>query len=76
MPSIGPLELVIILGILLVVVGPTRLPHLGSAVGKTIKNFRSEVDAPTQPPAAELAPGTSAPSTDPVSTATAPAHVE
>jgi sec-independent protein translocase protein TatA len=43
MPSlgpIGPLELIIVLAIALLLLGPRRLPELGSAVGKTIREFR------------------------------------
>ena len=40
MPQIGPLELVIILVIALVVIGPGKLPDVGSALGKSIKEFR------------------------------------
>lgn len=38
--NIGPIELIIVLAILLIVVGPGRLPDLGSAMGKTIREFR------------------------------------
>ena len=44
-----PLELVVILVILLLVFGPKRLPEMGSAIGKSIKEFRkgmSELTAP------------------------------
>lgn len=37
---IGPLELIIILVIALLVLGPGRLPEVGSAFGKTIREFR------------------------------------
>ena len=37
---IGTSELVIILVIALLLFGPSRLPDLGRAVGKTIQNFR------------------------------------
>ena len=43
MPSlgpVGPLELIIVLAIALLLLGPRRLPELGSAVGKTIREFR------------------------------------
>ena len=40
MPNIGPVELVIILVILLLVIGPGRLPDVASAMGKSIREFR------------------------------------
>lgn len=40
MPNIGPLELVVILIIALLVLGPKRLPDAGRAVGKGIREFK------------------------------------
>ena len=39
----GPLELVIILGILLLVFGASKLPEIGSAVGRSMKNFKKGI---------------------------------
>ncbi len=39
----GTLELVIILGIVVVVFGATRLPAIGDGMGKMITNFRSSM---------------------------------
>lgn len=36
-----PMHLVIILVIVLIVFGPGKLPEIGSAVGKSIREFRS-----------------------------------
>ena len=38
--GIGPLELVLILIVLLIVVGPTRLPEIASSVGRGIRKFK------------------------------------
>ncbi|CAN5409497.1 MAG: twin-arginine translocase TatA/TatE family subunit [Chloroflexi bacterium] len=38
--NIGPLEVVLVLAILLVVLGPGRLPEVGSAMGRSIREFR------------------------------------
>lgn len=43
MPTIGPLELLVILIIALVVFGPKRLPELGASLGRGIREFRSTV---------------------------------
>ena len=40
LPSIGFPELLLILGIALLIFGPRKLPELGSALGRTIKEFR------------------------------------
>jgi sec-independent protein translocase protein TatA len=40
MPNVGPMELLIILLILLLLFGASRLAGLGAAAGKTIKEFR------------------------------------
>jgi sec-independent protein translocase protein TatA len=39
--KLGPLELVLILVIVLVIFGVGRLPQIGSALGKTMKAFKS-----------------------------------
>jgi len=69
MPNIGPLELVIVLVIALLILGPGRLPDVGSALGKSIREFRKaasdvqdsvKLDAtPAAPaaPAQQAAPG-------------------
>jgi len=40
LPNIGPLELIIVLAIALLIVGPGRLPEMGNAIGRTIREFR------------------------------------
>lgn len=37
---LGTTELMIILGIAVLIFGPTKLPQLGKAVGQTIGNFK------------------------------------
>jgi sec-independent protein translocase protein TatA len=65
MPNIGPVELVIILVIALLVIGPGKLPDVGSALGKSIREFRKAVtdvqesvklDAPVAPAVPAPAP--------------------
>jgi sec-independent protein translocase protein TatA len=38
--SIGPMELLLILAIVVVIFGATRLPQLGKGLGEGISNFR------------------------------------
>ena len=40
MPNIGPLELIIVLVIALLVLGPGKLPEVGASLGKSIREFR------------------------------------
>ena len=52
MPRIGPTELIIILFIILVIFGAGRLPEIGSALGRGIREFRkgqSGEDAEAEP---------------------------
>jgi sec-independent protein translocase protein TatA len=43
MPSIGPLELALILVVALVVFGPKRLPELGKSMGRGIREFKGSL---------------------------------
>jgi sec-independent protein translocase protein TatA len=43
MPSIGPLELAIVLLIVLVVFGPKRLPGLGRQLGTGMREFKDSI---------------------------------
>jgi len=40
MPNIGPMELIIILTIVIIVFGVGRLPEVGGALGKAVREFR------------------------------------
>jgi TatA/E family protein of Tat protein translocase len=67
MPNIGPVELIIILVIALLILGPGRLPDVGSALGKSIREFRkaaTDVQESVKldtPPASPAAPAPAAP---------------
>jgi sec-independent protein translocase protein TatA len=39
-PNVGPLELVIVLVIALIVLGPKKLPEFGRSVGRGMREFR------------------------------------
>jgi sec-independent protein translocase protein TatA len=43
MPSIGPLELIVVLVIALVVFGPKRLPDLGRSLGQGMREFKDSI---------------------------------
>jgi sec-independent protein translocase protein TatA len=43
MPNLGPGELIVILVIALLVLGPKRLPEAGRSVGKGIREFKEAI---------------------------------
>ena len=43
MPSIGPMELIVVLVIALVVMGPKKLPEMGRSVGKGMREFKASL---------------------------------
>lgn len=43
MPSIGPLEIAIVLVIALVVLGPKKLPEAGRSLGQGLREFKTSV---------------------------------
>jgi len=42
--NIGPTELIVIMVIALLVVGPKRLPEVGKTIGKSLREFRKAQD--------------------------------
>ncbi len=42
--NIGPTELILILGAALIIFGPGKLPELGNALGKTIREFKGAIN--------------------------------
>ena len=73
MPNIGAPELIIILVIALLILGPGKLPEVGASIGKSIREFRKassdladsvNVDTtpmPANPPAPAAPPAADAP---------------
>ena len=58
--QVGPLELVVVLAIALIVLGPKKLPEVGRSLGKGMREFKSslsgEHEEDQKPAAAETAP--------------------
>lgn len=42
-PNIGPMELIIVLVVAVVILGPKRLPEMGSSLGRGLRNFRKGI---------------------------------
>ena len=68
--NVRPLELLIVLVIALLVIGPKRLPEMGNSLGKTIREFRKassdvseavSVEPEAKPAAQQAAASTTAP---------------
>ena len=45
--NIGPMELIIVLVIALIVLGPKRLPEVGRSVGKGMREFKDSLNGIT-----------------------------
>ena len=76
MPNIGPVELIVVLVIALVVIGPGKLPDVGAALGRSIKEFRkaaTDVKESTRLEEPAASPQAPIPPTAPTATAAAPA---
>jgi len=65
---LGMGEILIILAVALLIFGPKKLPQLGDALGRAIKNFKKGSLEPEEPqpqpqqaPPAQLTPGSPAP---------------
>jgi sec-independent protein translocase protein TatA len=43
MPSIGPMELIVVLAIALIILGPKRLPDAGRSLGRGIREFKGAI---------------------------------
>jgi sec-independent protein translocase protein TatA len=46
--SIGPMELIIVLVIALLVLGPKRLPEVGRSVGRGMREFKDSISGVTR----------------------------
>ena len=58
MPNIGPVELISVLAIVLLIVGPKKLPEMGSAMGRTIRDFRKASSEMTEAVKTDSQPNT------------------
>ena len=49
MPNLGPAELIIVLVIALLILGPKRLPSAGASLGRGIREFKEGITGPSGP---------------------------
>jgi len=54
MPNIGPMELIIVLVIALVILGPKKLPDVGRSVGKGMREFKDGIAGKSDDESIEL----------------------
>ncbi len=54
MPNIGPMELIIVLAIALIVLGPKKLPEVGRSIGRGMREFKDGLSTSTQDDREEL----------------------
>lgn len=47
LPNVGPMELVVVLVIALLVLGPAKLPEAGKSVGRGLKEFKDAISGKT-----------------------------
>lgn len=74
MPVPGPLELVVILVIALLILGPGRLPDVGSALGKSLREFRKAASDVQEATKIDVSPLPPTPATPPATVAAPPAE--
>ena len=43
MPNVGPMELIVVLVIALMVLGPKRLPEAGRSLGRGLREFKESI---------------------------------
>ncbi|HEX8157227.1 MAG TPA: twin-arginine translocase TatA/TatE family subunit [Solirubrobacteraceae bacterium] len=43
MPNIGPMELILVLAIALIVLGPKKLPEVGKSLGRGMREFKQSI---------------------------------
>lgn len=44
--GLGWPEVLIILGVCVLIFGPKKIPEIGSALGKTLRGFKEEIETP------------------------------
>jgi len=55
LPSVGPVELILILLIVVIIFGVGKLPEIGGALGKSIREFKRSTEGLEEEPGTEKA---------------------
>jgi sec-independent protein translocase protein TatA len=58
MPNVGPMEILLLIGLALLLFGPKRLPEISSKLGKGVREFKESVGGVKDEFKAELDPFT------------------
>jgi TatA/E family protein of Tat protein translocase len=75
-PNIGPGELILILVIALIVLGPGRLPEVAQSLGKSVREFRKAATDVKEAASLEPTQGTAAQATAPSPPAATPNQLQ
>ena len=54
MPNIGPTELIVVLVIALLILGPKRLPAAGRSLGQGMREFKNSISGKETAPEADV----------------------
>lgn len=63
--KIGPTELILIVGVALLIFGPSKLPELGKSIGKSIREFKGAMKETTDAVTKEVSEVTKAAAAEP-----------
>jgi sec-independent protein translocase protein TatA len=74
MPDVSPIQLVIVLIIALVVLGPKRLPEVGRSLGKGIREFKDSISGHDQDEPAAATPSIEPPASQQTTSYAPPAE--
>lgn len=53
MPGVGPMEIIVVLVIALLILGPKKLPEMGRSLGTGMRSFKDAVTGDRDEPAPE-----------------------
>ena len=55
MPNIGPMELIVVLALALIILGPKKLPEAGRSVGKGLRELKGALSGEEEKPLTPVA---------------------